>query len=114
MTWVKVMAIGFASVVLASATPVAAHGPTVEITPGGFKPLLLNLFEGTTVHFTNSAAAAESVVVQDEARTFTSPAIAAGSDGWHYTFEQLGTHEIRIVERPEAKMRIVIVKKPTS
>ena len=112
VNFVNWMAIGFASIVLAASAPASAHGPTVDITPTGFKPLLLNLFEGTTVHFTNSVAAPEGLVVTDEAKTFASPPIAADGDGWHYSFEKIGSYEIRIEQRPEAKMRIVVVKKP--
>ncbi len=91
-----------------------AHGPTVVLSEAGFKPVLLNLFEGTTVHFTNTIAGPEGVVVADEGGTFSSPPITAASDGWHYTFEKIGTFEIRIAGRPEAKLRIVVVKKPGS
>lgn len=119
MNRVKWLAIGIASMVFAASAPASAHGPTVEITPAGFEPQLLNLFEGTTVHFTNVIGAAEAmaegssdgVVVTDLAGTFKSPPITAAGDGWHYTFEQIGVHELRIEQRPEAKMRIVIVKK---
>lgn len=113
MRW---MAIAIASMVVAAAAPVAAHGPTVEISAAGFKPQLLNLFEGTTVHFTNAIAAAgnaaQGVVVTDVAGSFESPLITADGDGWHYTFEKSGAYEIRVQQRPEAKMRIVVVKKP--
>lgn len=114
MRFVNWMAIGFASIGLATAAPASAHGPTVEITAAGFKPLLLNLFEGTTVHFTNVVASSEGLIVTDEAKSFASPPITADGDGWHYTFEKIGTYEIRIEQRSEAKMRIVIVKKPAS
>ena len=113
MKWVGWMAVWLASIVFSSTAPASAHGPTVEVTPAGFKPLLLNLFEGTTVHFKSSVATAGGLVISDEARTFASPPIAADGDGWHYTFEAIGTHEIRIEQRPEAKMRIVVVKRPT-
>ena len=112
VSFVNWIAIGLASSVLAAATSASAHGPTVDITPTGFKPLLLNLFEGTTVHFTNSVAAPEGLVVSDEAKTFASPPIEPDGDGWHYTFKMIGTYEIRIAQRSEAKMRIVVVKKP--
>lgn len=92
-----------------------AHGPTVKVTATGFEPVLLNLFEGTTVHFTNaiagSDAGAEGIVVGDEAGRFESPPITAAGDGWHHTFEEQGTFVIRVVGRPERTMRIVVVPK---
>ena len=108
-----------AIVVLAfgAAGPAWAHGPTVKITATGFAPVLLNLFEGTTVHFTNaiaaSAAGSEGVVVSDEAGRFESPPISAAGDGWHYTFEERGTWVIRVAGRPEPTLRIVVVARKT-
>lgn len=102
------------AVLLAVAGPAGAHGPTVVISAAGFEPALLNLFEGTTVHFTNAIAGPDGVVVTDEAGSFSSPPIAASGDGWHYTFEKIGAHAIRVVGRPEATMRVVVVKKPPS
>ena len=99
-------------VLMGSAVAARAHGPTVVLSEAGFKPVLLNLFEGTTVHFTNTIAGPEGVVLADEGGAFSSPPITAASDGWHYTFEKIGTFEIRVAGRPEAKLRIVVVKKP--
>ncbi|MEZ4279979.1 MAG: hypothetical protein R3F21_10250 [Myxococcota bacterium] len=100
-----------------SGGPARAHGPTVKVTATGFEPVLLNLFEGTTVHFTNaiagSAPGAEGVVVSDEAGRFESPPITAAGDGWHYTFEERGTYVIRVAGRPEPTLRIVVVAKKT-
>lgn len=93
--------------------PARAHGPTVKITASGFEPVLLNLFEGTTVHFTNAIAGPDAVVVGDEAGHFESPPITATGDGWHYTFEGRGTYVIRVVGRPEPTMRIVVIPKRT-
>lgn len=92
-------------------SPARAHGPTVKITASGFEPVLLNLFEGTTVHFTNAIAGPEAVVVGDEAGRFESPPITASGDGWHYTFGTSGTYVIRVVGRPEPTMRIVVIPK---
>jgi len=96
------------------ASPVRAHGPTVEITASGIKPALLNLFVGTTVHFTNGLDAPSGVVVAGEKGTVESPVLEVAGEGWHYTFEEAGAYEIRVVRRPEAKMRIVVVPKPAS
>lgn len=88
----------------------AAHGPTVEIGPEGLRPPLLNLYAGTTVHFANRVATPSGVVVLvDEAGEVKSPPLKAPGDGWHHTFEDLGRHSIRLAERPEATMTIVIV-----
>lgn len=95
----------------ASAGPATAHGPTVEITAAGFKPVLLNLFEGTTVHFTNTLAAPQGVVLSSESGTVTSPPLPAAGEGWHYTFEKGGAYAIHLVEQPATTMRIVVVKK---
>lgn len=107
-----VFAIAFVAVfVLAPAA--RAHGPTVEIGEAGLKPVLLNLFVGTTVHFANTIHAPEGLVVVDEGGSFESPRLRAPGDGWHYTFEQPGSHTIRIAGRPEATMRVVIVPRRT-
>jgi hypothetical protein len=49
--------------------------------------------------------------VGDEGGTFASPPLRAPGDGWHHTFERAGTYEVRVVQRPEARMRIVVVPK---
>ena len=109
---VAACALAFA-IVLLLAPAARAHGPTVEITEAGLKPPLLNLFVGTTVHFANTISAPEGLVIVDEGGTLASPRLRAPGDGWHYTFEQPGSHTIRIAERPQATMRIVIVPKRT-
>ena len=103
----------FAWLVVSGAAPAWAHGPTVEITTAGLKPVLLNLFEGTTVHFTNTLATPQGLVVTGEAGTVVSPSLAPAGEGWHYTFEKGGAYAIRLEKRPEATMRIVVVKKST-
>ncbi len=103
-----------AGLFILAAGPAWAHGPTVEITTAGFKPVLLNLFEGTTVHFTNTLAAPQGLVVTGESETVTSPSLAAAGEGWHYTFVKSGAYAIRLVQRPEAAMRIVVVKKKSA
>lgn len=92
--------------------PARAHGPTVEIRASGLTPALLNLFEGTTVHFSNTIEAPSGLVVWiDETGTIRSPSLAKPGDGWHYTFEKAGRYSIRLAQRPEAKMTIVVVPK---
>lgn len=95
-------------------TQSSAHGPTVRITPKGLEPALLNLFLGSTVHFTNELAQSQGAIVCiDEACRVRSPVLKAPGDGWHYTFDALGSHAIRLEGKPEAAMKIVIVpKKP--
>ena len=105
------LAAGLLASLLVAAAPARAHGPTVEITAEGLKPPLLNLFEGTTVHFANTLDAPEGLVVVDETRTLESPRLRAPGDGWHYTFEKAGTWVILVEQRPDAKMRIVVVPK---
>ena len=108
----------FAAVVLASlsllaASPARAHGPTVEITAAGLKPVLLNLYVGTTVHFLSALSAPEGFVVVDQTGALKSPPLTAPGDGWHYTFDKTGTFEIHVEKHPDAKMRIVVVPKAT-
>jgi hypothetical protein len=92
-----------------------AHGPTVEISEAGMKPALLNLFEGTTVHFaTTIATPGGLVVLVDESGSVRSPVLRVPGDGWHYTFEKSGRYAIRLEQRPDAKMTIVVVPKPAS
>jgi len=105
-------AAGFLATVLFAAAPARAHGPTVEIRASGLTPALLNLFEGTTVHFSSTIEApAGLVVLVDEAGAIRSPRLAKPGDGWHYTFERSGRYSIRLEGRPEAKMTIVVVPK---
>lgn len=102
---------GLACLVLAAAGPATAHGPTIEITAAGFEPALLNLFEGTTVHFSNTLAVPQVVVVSGESGTVTSPPIDKAGEGWHYTFEKGGAHAIHLQQRTAATMRVVVVEK---
>ena len=103
-----------ASSLLLVAVSARAHGPTVEIGEAGLRPPLLNLFEGTTVHFANTISAAQGLVVLvDEAGAVRSPVLKAPGDGWHHTFEKSGRYAIRLEQRPEAKMTIVVVPKRT-
>jgi hypothetical protein len=92
-----------------------AHGPTIEVSSDAMKPPLLNLFVGTTVHFSRTAErldeSAAGWVVVDESGVIESPALGRPGDGWHYTFENEGTFEIFVRDRPAAKARIVIVPK---
>ena len=89
----------------------SAHGPTIEISHGELKPSLLNLFVGTTVHFSNTVAMPGGHVIVDESGTIESPALVSPGDGWHYTFEKEGTFEIYIKQHPTTKARIVVVPK---
>ena len=95
----------------------SAHGPTIRISHDELKPGLLNLFVGTTVHFSNTVAMPGGHVVvvkadeMEESETIESPALEKPGDGWHYTFEKEGKFEIYIKQRPTAKARIVVVPK---
>jgi plastocyanin len=89
----------------------SAHGPTVKISHSEMTPPLLNLYVGTTVHFSNTVAMPGGHVVVDEAGTLESPPLEKPGDGWHYTFEKEGTYEIYIKQHPKAKTRIVVVPK---
>ncbi|MFK7895585.1 MAG: hypothetical protein AB8G23_07095 [Myxococcota bacterium] len=100
-----------AAFILGIAGSAAAHGPTVKVSHGEMKPALLNLYVGTTVHFTNTVSMPGGHVVVDEGGTLESPALLEPGDGWHYTFENEGTYEIFVKQHPEAKMRIVVVTK---
>ena len=98
---------------LVAAAPARAHGPTVELTAKGLEPVLLNLFEGTTVHFSNTLVAPEGLVVVDESGLLESPAFKQPGEGWHFTFDKTGSYVIHVRGRPEATMRIVVVPKRT-
>jgi plastocyanin len=89
----------------------AAHGPTIEINHQEMKPGLLNIFVGTTVHFSNTVSMPGGHVVVDEAGTLESPPLEKPGDGWHYTFETEGTYEVFVTQHPMAKARIVVVPK---
>lgn len=96
---------------LIAAAPSFAHGPTIKLSHEEMKPVLLNLFVGTTVHFLNTVMMPGGHVVVDEAGNIESPALVEPGAGWHYTFESVGTYELYIREHPEAKARIVVVPK---
>jgi hypothetical protein len=96
---------------LVAATSSFAHGPTIELSHQEMKPTLLNLFEGTTVHFLNTVEMPGGHVVVDEAGTIESPPLKEPGDGWHYTFESAGRFELFIRQHPEAKVSIVVVPK---
>lgn len=106
-----ITAFALASLSIVAAAPARAHGPTVEITSAGLKPVLLNLYAGTTVHFSNTLTAPEGLVIVDDTRALESPPLEAPGDGWHYTFDKVGTFEIHVEQRPDARMRIVVVPK---
>jgi plastocyanin len=92
----------------------SAHGPTIKIGHDELKPSLLNLFVGTTVHFSNTVEMPGGhvlVIDVDESGTIESPALEKPGDGWHYTFDREGTFEIYIKQHPTAKARIVVVPK---
>ena len=107
--WLALVFVGWC---VSVAGPAWAHGPTVVISESGLAPELLNLFAGTTVHFTNTIGGAEGVVVADEAGSFTSPPITAAGDGWHFTFEKIGTYTIRVTGRSGKTLRVVVIAKP--
>ena len=94
-----------------------AHGPTIKISHDALTPSLLNLFVGTTVHFSNivEMPGGHVVVIKaidgDEAESIESPPLEKPGDGWHYTFEDEGTFDLYIKQHPTAKARIVVVPK---
>jgi len=100
-----------------------AHGPTIEISHEALSPSLLNLFVGTTVHFSNTVEmpGGHVIVIKvvdvtraievDEAKAIESPALEKPGDGWHYTFEEEGRFDLYIKQHPTAKARIVVVPK---
>ncbi len=88
-----------------------AHGPTIEISHHEMKPPLLNLFVGTTVHFSNTVKMPGGHVVVDESGTLESPPLEEPGDGWHYTFDEAGTFEIFIKQHPKNKAKINVVPK---
>ncbi len=96
---------------LVVAAPAFAHGPKIEISHQEMKPALLNLFVGTTVHFFNTVTMPGGHVIVDESGSIESPALAEPGDGWHFTFEAVGTYELFIRQHPEARARIVVVPK---
>lgn len=97
---------------LLAASASLAHGPTIELLPGEMKPGLLNLFVGSTVHFSNTVEVPSGYVVVDEGGALESPKMLSPGDGWHYTFDDAGTFEVFIREAPEAKAKIVVIPKP--
>ncbi len=96
---------------LVVAAPCLAHGPTIEITHQAMRPALLNLFVGTTVHFSSTVTMPGGHVVVDESGSIESPALAEPGDGWHFSFEAVGTYELFIRQHPEVRARIVVVPK---
>lgn len=101
-----------ASLFFLQASVTWAHGPTIEISHSELKPGLLNLFVGTTVHFSNTVSMPGGHVVVDEGGTLESPPLEKPGDGWHYTFDKPGTYDIYVKQHPTAKARIVVIRKP--
>jgi len=89
----------------------SAHGPTIEVSHSELKPKLLNLYVGTTVHFSNTVEMPGGHVIVDASGTIKSPPLIHPGDGWHYTFDKEGTFELYIEQHPHAKARIVVVPK---
>jgi plastocyanin len=100
------------SLVCLQASVAWAHGPTIEISHSEMKPGLLNLFVGTTVHFSNTVSMPGGHVVVDEGGTLESPPLEKPGDGWHYTFNTPGTYDVHVKQHPKAKARIVVIAKP--
>ena len=93
------------------ASAAKAHGPTIEITHSEMKPALLNLFVGTTVHFNNKEWMPGGHTVVDASGKIESPPLEKVGEGWHYTFDEVGTFEIFVKQHPMAKARINVVPK---
>jgi plastocyanin len=91
-----------------------AHGPTIKISHDELKPALLNLYVGTTVHFSNTVEMPGGHVVVEKEGRIESPPLEHPGDGWHYTFEEEGVFEVFIRQHPEAQARIVVVPKPVT
>lgn len=90
-----------------SQTPAApASGDTVSITSSGFQPTLLTVKAGTTVTWTNSDSAAESVA-SDTANLFDSGSLAAGAT-YQFTFSQTGTFTYHSTTNPALKGTVVV------
>ena len=92
-----------------AAAPALAHGPAIKISHSEMKPSLLNLYSGTTVHFDNRVTMPGGHVVVDESGTLESPPLEKPGDGWHYTFDEVGTYYVFVKQHPKAKAKIVVV-----
>lgn len=99
--------------VLLGAGVARAHGPTIEISHAEMKPALLNLFVGTTVHFANTVSMPGGHVVVDTEGRLESPPLEQPGDGWHYTFDEVGTYEVYLRQHPRTRARINVVPKKT-
>ena len=106
-------ACAIALLTLFAAGTARAHGPTIEISHTEMKPALLNLFVGTTVHFANTVSMPGGHVVIDTEGRLESPPLAEPGDGWHYTFDEVGTYEIQLRQHPKTRARINVVPKKT-
>lgn len=85
----------------------SAHGPSVNVSYSGFRPSVLGIATGTTVHFRNANASQLVCTVVTEDGSIESPALDR-SAGWHHTFEKPGTYRFRIRERPDVTATIVV------
>lgn len=99
------------SLALGAAGVAWAHGPTIKITHHEMKPPLLNLFVGQTVHFDNTVTMPGGHVVVDATGKIESPPLEKPGDGWHYTFDEVGTYELRLKQHPKTTAKIVVVPK---
>ena len=105
----RLLALALVAAFTLAAAPALAHGPTIKISHSEMKPSLLNLYSGTTVHFDNMVTMPGGHVVIDESGTLESPPLEKPGDGWHYTFDEVGTYHVFVKQHPKAKAKIVVV-----
>lgn len=95
--------------VVLTAGVATAHGPTVRVSYKGIQPERLVVEVGQTVHFHNANSSGAPCTIVAEGGAFVSPTLGR-AEGYHYTFEELGTVQYKIQEFPGVTGRVTVVE----
>jgi hypothetical protein len=87
------------------ATPVHAHGPTVELSADAIEPALLEIEPRQTVHFHTGSD--RTLRIRGDEDAFRSPELVPG-EGWHVPFPFSGRFEYALEHAPTVRGAIVV------
>ena len=93
---------------LLGAGPAVAHGPAVELSLDRVSPAAITIGAGQWVHFKNTSVTPRTMTVRAADGSFESPAMGRG-EGWHHTFEDVGTHSYGVMEFPSMTGEVTVV-----
>jgi plastocyanin len=101
----RLVRLGAAGLVLLAGAA-RAHGPTAEASFSGFRPRLVTIAAGDTVHFRRASGSQVSLTVVSDAGLFRPQGLDAS--GWHYTFERPGDYSFHLQEKPSLRLRVLV------